>query len=235
MARRSSSPNCWKARRCGSDLKPENVFITPEGRVKILDFGLAKLMNALAGETHRAAGRPLTEVGAMVGTVGYMSPEQVRGLPTDSRSDIFSFGTVLFEMLAGRPPFRGDTAADTLSAILHEDPPALAPTGGVPPELERIIRRCLEKAPPNRFQSADDLAFALEAVTVTPTAAARAAFDAPRVQARLLPAVITTALAVVAVAFAVAWYANPPSLDPGAHRDWFRIVASDATWRLFHE
>ena len=170
------------------DLKPDNVFITPEGRVKILDFGLAKLMNALAGETHLAAGRPLTEVGTVAGTVGYMSPEQVRGLPTNSRSDIFSFGTVLFEMLAGRPPFRGDTAADTLSAILREDPPALMPTGGVPPELERIIRRCLEKAPPNRFQSADDLAFALEAVPATATAAARADFDASGARAAVAPA-----------------------------------------------
>ena len=112
-----------------------------------------------------ATDHPLTEVGLVVGTIGYMSPEQVRGLPADSRSDIFSFGTVLFEMLAGHRPFRGDTTADTLSAILREDPPPLTPEMGVPPQLERIVRRCLEKAPPNRFQSADDLAFALEAVT----------------------------------------------------------------------
>ena len=105
------------------------MFITTEGRVKILDFGLAKLMTRAvgAGETQPATAPPVTEVGVVMGTVGYMSPEQVRGLPTDSRSDIFSFGTVLFEMLAGRRPFRGDTTADTLSAILREDPPALTP------------------------------------------------------------------------------------------------------------
>ena len=208
------------------DLKPENVFITTEARVKILDFGLAKLMNGLVGETGLAAARPLTEVGLVVGTVGYMSPEQVRGLPADSRSDIFSFGTVLFEMLGGRPPFRADTTADTLSAILHEDPPALMPKGGVPPELERIIRRCLEKSSANRFQSADDLAFALEAVTVTPKSAAAAAIDVPKVRAGWLVPVVTTALAVVAVALTVAWYATPPGVDLGAYR--FTPFATEA-------
>jgi len=208
------------------DLKPENVFITTEARVKILDFGLAKLMTGLAGETHLAAARALTEVGLVVGTVGYMSPEQVRGLPTDSRSDIFSFGTVLFEMLGGRPPFRGDTTADILSAILHEDPPALTPEDGVPPALERIVRRCLEKSSASRFQSAEDLAFALEAVTATPKSSATSAVEAPKRHAgRFLP-VITSGLAAAAVALMAVWYATPPGADYGAYR--FTPFATDA-------
>src|SRR6185295_6488778 len=165
----------------------------------------------------QSTARPLTEIGSVLGTIGYMSPEQVRGLPTDSRSDIFSFGTVFFEMLAGRPPFCGDTTADTLSAILREDPPALMPKGGLPPELERIIRRCLEKSAPNRFQSADDLAFALEAVKVAPTAAA-AAVDVRTVRARSLLPIVTAALAVVGVTLAATWYSDPPRVDLGAYR-----------------
>ena len=129
------------------DLKPENVFVTTDARVKILDFGVAKLLHGLAGEPDGAATRSLTEVGGVVGTIDYMSPEQVRGLAADSRSDIFSFGTVLFEIVEGRLPFRGATPADTWSAILHDEPPALTSGGGVQPELERIVRRCLEKSP----------------------------------------------------------------------------------------
>ena len=170
------------------DLKPENLFLTDDERVKILDFGLAKLTRP---ENDAGADAPTvqvnTEPGQIMGTVGYMSPEQVRGKPADHRSDIFAFGSILYEMLSGQRAFRGESAADTMSAILKEEPAELSETTrNVPPALERMVRHCLEKNPAHRFQSAGDLAFNLEALTdssvVGKTGTQAAIVDAPSSQ-----------------------------------------------------
>ena len=147
------------------DIKPENVFITADGQVKVLDFGLARVAaDALAGLQDE--GTPVvTRTGVLFGTVGYTSPEQVAGSPSDHRSDLFSLGVVLFEMLTGHSAFRRNSAIETCAAILKEEPPLIASfTSGVPSSLERIVMRCLEKSPAERFQSARDLAFGLAQV-----------------------------------------------------------------------
>ena len=151
------------------DLKPENLFVTKDGRVKILDFGLAKLKpQKLTGgvDSEGETMKPLTNPGVVMGTVGYMSPEQVRGETVDHRSDLFSFGLILFEMLCGERAFHRETMAETMTAILKEDPPELSETNAkISPALDKIVRRCLEKKPERRFHSAHDLGFALETLS----------------------------------------------------------------------
>src|SRR2546426_2827737 len=155
------------------DIKPENIFLTSDGRVKVLDFGLARVTRP--GVAVNAAGLDDAETqvanttpGIVVGTMGYMSPEQLRGEAVDGRSDIFSLGCVLYEMVAGQKAFARKTAAESISAILNEDPAELAGGGKqVPPDFDRIIAHCLEKKPEDRFQSARDLAFALRTISST--------------------------------------------------------------------
>jgi eukaryotic-like serine/threonine-protein kinase len=147
------------------DLKPDNVFVTNDGHVKILDFGLAKRVDPAPDQQTNAptgTGGGHTEPGTVMGTMGYMSPEQVRGLPVDHRTDLFSFGAILYELLSGKKAFKRDTASDTIAAILKEEPPELTQSGrNISPALDHIIHHCLEKDRENRFQSAKDVAFAL--------------------------------------------------------------------------
>jgi hypothetical protein len=196
------------------DLKPDNIWVTKDGRIKILDFGLAKLNPAKAASTdgETVSLQPQSHPGQVLGTVGYMSPEQVRGQLADARSDIFAVGVILYEMLTGKPAFRKATSADTMSAILNDDPPAISQIApNVPPGLQRIVNRCLAKSPEQRIQHATDLAFALEALSDSGSTAVAAVKAQPSAKKLLW---IAAAVVAFAIAAAIVFWWRQPSAVP---------------------
>lgn len=189
------------------DLKPDNIFITRDGRAKLLDFGLAKLLPSAPGFSDTDTRTNQSDVGTVLGTVGYMSPEQVRGGSGDARSDLFAFGAVLYEMISGKRAFQGETPADTMSAILHSEPPELVESNRlVSPAMERIVRHCLEKAPAQRFQSAHDAAFDLETLTNVSGATAATRAKMSTLRRRVMAGVIAVALLAGLGAFLLGRY-----------------------------
>jgi serine/threonine protein kinase len=200
------------------DLKPENLFITNHGRIKILDFGIAKLTTSefLSEADSAAAAASMTtqtKVGSVLGTVAYMSPEQLRGKAVDQRSDLFSLGAILYEMLTGRRAFSGETQVDTLTAILKEDPPEMTGDGqDIPFAFEQVARHCLEKEPENRFQSARELAFALSTLSEATTSKQIAVLTRRKGRARTWLLLATAALLVAALAiFFGSWLGPVPN------------------------
>src|SRR5262249_25108364 len=204
-------------------IKPENVMLRRDGIVKVLDFGLAKLTEQRPAAVDSQAptiAKAHTDPGAVLGTVGYMSPEQVRGQEADHRADGFSFGVILYEMLSDRRALSGDSAVEGMNAILKEEPPEIVETNAkINPQLDKIMRRCLEKRPGRRFQSTSDLGFALEALT-TPSGSQLTEARADQILAQTnwlsrekLLLVAASLLGVIALGFAWAYFTRQPAMD----------------------
>jgi hypothetical protein len=213
---------------CHRDLKPSNVFLTADGRVKVLDFGLARHEDAGAGDdvTHAPTITKHTDPGTVLGTVGYMSPEQVRGETADQRSDIFSLGCALFEMVSGQRAFTGDSAVETMNAILKEEPCDVLTSGvELPPELAGTIRRCLEKRPQARFQSASDLAYNLRTISSASTpSAARETPSRGTFGKRAGWIAVVLLAAVLAIALWAPWKQPPPPLIFDVELEWVAVA-----------
>ena len=200
------------------DLKPENLFLTADARIKILDFGVAKLQPPVEAGRSIENMTTVTKHGAVIGTVAYMSPEQLRGKPVDHRSDVFSFGAILYEMLAGIRAFHGETEVDTMTAVLREEPStAVLDQAAIPAAYQDVIRHCLEKEPENRFQSAKDLAFALQTISGSSPVRDQPSLSRSSRSSRL-PWLLAAVLAIATMALALTLALQSPYTAPQYRR-----------------